>query len=82
MIRLRIGIIDDPKSLEEVGELYGVTAARIRAVEKSALDKLGRVLPPSPRPDPNAPEPPYQPAKAAGMPRDPFYADYRKPTET
>jgi hypothetical protein len=76
VIDLRFGLYDDPKSLEEVGELYGETAARIEAIEKSALNKLGRVLPASS--GPNAPGPPDKPARAMGLPRDPFFADYRK----
>jgi len=76
VINLRFGLYDDPKSLEEVGKLYSITAARIEAIEKSALEKLGRVLPPTS--GPNAPGPPYKPARAAGKPRDAFFADYRK----
>jgi hypothetical protein len=76
VIDLRFGLYDDPKSLEEVGRQYGETAAKIEAIEKSALNKLGRVLPPTS--DPNAPGPPYKPARAAGLPRDTFFADYRK----
>jgi hypothetical protein len=36
----RVGLDDDPKTLQEVGELFGVTRERIRQLENKALDKF------------------------------------------
>ena len=42
IIRLRFGLTEDkkPKTLEEVGEIFGVTRDRIRQIEVSSLKKL------------------------------------------
>jgi len=41
VIRLRYGLDDDqPRTLEDVGEMFGVTRERIRQIEKKALRKL------------------------------------------
>ena len=41
VLRLRFGLDDDqPRTLEEVGEQFGVTRERIRQIEKKALRKL------------------------------------------
>ena len=41
VMRMRFGLIDgEPKTLEEIGRLHGVTRERIRQVESKALSKL------------------------------------------
>lgn len=41
IIKLRFGLIDrQPKTLEEIARLYGVTRERIRQIEGKALKKL------------------------------------------
>ena len=42
---LRYGLIDDsPRTLEQVGRIYGVTRERIRQIESKALEKLNKFL--------------------------------------
>ena len=46
ILRLRFGLHDgEPRTLEELGQLYGVTRERIRQIESKALGQLGRLLP-------------------------------------
>ncbi|MCK9903474.1 sigma-70 family RNA polymerase sigma factor [Frankia sp. Cpl3] len=41
IVRLRFGFEDDePRTLEQVGQVFGVTRERIRQIEKKALDQL------------------------------------------
>lgn len=40
VLRLRFGLDDDPKTLEEIGEMLGVTRERVRQIEKRAKDQL------------------------------------------
>jgi RNA polymerase primary sigma factor len=41
IIRLRYGLIDgEPKTLEEVGRMFGVTRERIRQIETRALKRI------------------------------------------
>jgi RNA polymerase primary sigma factor len=40
VLRLRFGMDDDPKTLEEIGEMLGVTRERVRQIEKRAKDQL------------------------------------------
>ena len=43
---LRFGLEDDtPRTLEEVGQIYGVTRERIRQVEAKAIKRIRRMLP-------------------------------------
>ena len=45
VIKLRFGLIDgEPKSLEKVGEYFGVTRERIRQVEARSLKKLKTII--------------------------------------
>lgn len=42
---MRYGLEDGTEhTLEEVGQIMGVTRERIRQIEKKAINKLGRVL--------------------------------------
>ncbi|HTV30270.1 MAG TPA: sigma-70 family RNA polymerase sigma factor [Xanthobacteraceae bacterium] len=41
IIRQRFGIGCDEHTLEEIGQMYGVTLERIRQIEAKALKKLG-----------------------------------------
>ena len=46
ILRLRFGLEDgQPRSLEEIGQVYGVTRERIRQIEAKALKLLARLLP-------------------------------------
>jgi RNA polymerase primary sigma factor len=46
IIDLRFGISDgDPLTLEEVGQMHGVTRERIRQIESKALNRLPRHMP-------------------------------------
>jgi RNA polymerase primary sigma factor len=46
VIDLRFGISDrEPLTLEEVGQLYGLTRERIRQIEAKAMDRLPRYMP-------------------------------------
>jgi RNA polymerase primary sigma factor len=46
IIDLRFGLTDgDPLTLEEVGQIYGVTRERIRQIEAKTLRRLRRLLP-------------------------------------
>ena len=41
VVSMRYGLRDGaPKTLEEIGQVYGVTRERIRQIEKHAMDKL------------------------------------------
>jgi RNA polymerase primary sigma factor len=41
IIRLRFGLIDgQPRTLEQVGEVYGITRERIRQIETKTMTKL------------------------------------------
>ena len=40
VLRLRFGLDDDPKTLEEIGEMLGVTRERVRQIEKRAKNQL------------------------------------------
>jgi RNA polymerase sigma factor (sigma-70 family) len=41
VIRLRFGLIDgQPRTLDEIGQVYGVTRERIRQIERDTMDKL------------------------------------------
>ena len=45
MILLRFGLEDgEPKTLEIVGQIFGVTRERVRQIEYSALNKLRFLL--------------------------------------
>lgn len=42
VVRLRYGLVDgQPRTLEEIGHVYGVSAARIGQILKRAMSKLG-----------------------------------------
>jgi RNA polymerase primary sigma factor len=40
ILRLRFGLDDDPRTLEEIGEMLGITRERVRQIEKRAKDRL------------------------------------------
>lgn len=41
VVRLRFGLVDDiPRTLDEIGQVYGVTRERIRQIETKVMDKL------------------------------------------
>jgi RNA polymerase primary sigma factor len=40
VLRLRFGIDEEPKTLEEIGEMLGITRERVRQIEKQAKDRL------------------------------------------
>ena len=45
MIKLRFGLRDgEPKTLEAIGDMFGVTRERIRQIEAKALQHLRRVM--------------------------------------
>lgn len=45
IIRLRFGMVDgEPKSLSEVGEIFGLSKERVRQVESRAMYKLKKCL--------------------------------------
>jgi RNA polymerase primary sigma factor len=45
VLRLRFGLAgEDPKSLQEVGDWFGLTRERVRQIERTALDKLSEML--------------------------------------
>jgi RNA polymerase primary sigma factor len=40
ILRLRFGLDEEPKTLEEIGEMLGVTRERVRQIEKRAMERL------------------------------------------
>lgn len=45
IITLRFGLDDNvPKTLKEVGQMFGITRERVRQIEDNALKKLRRIL--------------------------------------
>jgi len=40
VLRLRFGVDDEPKTLEEIGGMLGITRERVRQIEKQAKDRL------------------------------------------
>jgi len=40
ILRLRFGIDEEPKTLEEIGKMLGITRERVRQIEKQAKDRL------------------------------------------
>ncbi|MDQ4032598.1 MAG: RNA polymerase sigma factor, partial [Actinomycetota bacterium] len=42
VVRLRFGLTDgQPRTLDQIGQVYGVTRERIRQIESKAMAKLG-----------------------------------------
>lgn len=44
ILRLRAGMDGDPKTLEQIGEIYGLTRERIRQVERQGIKSLQPIL--------------------------------------
>ena len=46
MVSMRFGLTDgQPKTLDEIGKVYGVTRERIRQIESKTMSKLRRSRP-------------------------------------
>jgi RNA polymerase primary sigma factor len=44
VLRMRFGLIEEPKTLKEIGDRLGLTRERVRQIEREALAKLREVL--------------------------------------